>query len=167
MHKAYRDLTARVESAVEDIAEAKRFVAAIGDIDDLDPLRVPALKAMKRVPAPPLRLVFEVQGPTLFLAAENLTRKRKAQKLTSCAMVDYPDWLFDPHGPSGAALPEPVKLDILQMLKESFALLGTRIGVYFPVTFGQELVIQDKPAAHLTIRGKSLSEMEPPTVPSK
>jgi hypothetical protein len=122
---------------------------------------------MKRVPAPPLRLVFELQASTLFLGAENLTRKRKAQKLTSCAQIECPDWLFDPNGPSGRELFSPVKLDILQMLKASFDLLGTRIGVYFPVTFGQELLIHDKPAPHLTIRTKSLSEMEAPTVPSK
>jgi hypothetical protein len=153
MHKDYRDLQDRLESAVQAIPEAKRFVAAIGEVDDLDPLRVPALKAMKRVPPPPLRLVFEREGSALHLSAENLTRKRKAQKLTSCATVECPEWVFDPQVVAPSELDQATRLDILSMLKESFALFGTRIAIYFPVSFGQELMIHTEPTAHLSISG--------------
>jgi len=158
MHKDYRDLQERVELQAAQIPEAQHLLEQVGAVDDLDPLRVPALKAMKREPAPPLELTFRRENHELVVYARNTARKRRAQQPTRCATVTCPGWLFDPTVPAPPSLTPALRLDLLAMIKESYALLGQRISNYFPVTFRDELVIQPSPVAHLSLRELPLAK---------
>jgi hypothetical protein len=74
----------------------KALLTAVAEIDDLDPLRIAALKAMKRVPPPPINLSYVLEEGALSMYVRNTVRKRKVQKPALCTQLPAPAWLFQP-----------------------------------------------------------------------
>lgn len=140
MEKSYRDLFEELSQQAKTSAPLTELIAAIEQVDDLDPLRIAALKAMKRLPPPPINLRYMVEDGKLSMYARNTVRKRNPAKLALCAQITGQDWLFDPESefpgePSSRA-------PYLELVQRSFGYLEVRIANYFEVGHDSRLVIQ-------------------------
>jgi hypothetical protein len=158
MHKGYRELLARIEGQAAALPQVQPLLAQVEQLDDLNPLTVPAVKAMLRAPPPPLELTLVRENPHLVLYARNTARKRRASQATRAASIECPPWLFDPQTHREPEVAESLRLELLALVKESFTLLGHRISNSFAVTFRDELVIHRDPLAYFTVREVPLAE---------
>lgn len=149
MEKSYRDLfDALVEQAAQS-PSVKALVDAVGEIDDLDPLRIPALKAMKREPTPPLALKYVRENGKLVLYARNTVRKRRAPRPAFCADIPAFPWLFDVDGEFQG---DPrLRPRCAELVRRSFGYLGIRIANYFEIGYDNSLVSFEEAPGVLTI----------------
>jgi len=149
MEKSYRDLYARLSAQEPANPALTALLAAVGTIDDISPLRVPALIAMKRAQVPPLNLGYRYENGELALFARNTTRKNKNYPLALCGKIEAPLWLFD------SAAPFPGSNDsgraaYTELVRRSFGYLEERIALYFPLGHDSRLIEGPSPSA-LTI----------------
>ena len=151
MHHAYRSLLERLEATLSALPELLPLWKEVELLDDLDPLRVPALKAMKRVPAPPVELSFSRDGDRFVMNARNLLRKREAKTPTRCAALQVPSWLWDTDASVPAGLTLVIRRDCAELVRTSFELFATRIRNHFTVSFGQQLVVRTLAPAPLLV----------------
>ena len=135
MEKPYRDLFDRLSLEAAAVPALAELVSNVGQVDDLDPLRIPALKAMKRSAAPPLRLAYRFDdspASALALYARNPARKRLAPQPALCARLAVPSWLFD----ASAEFPGAdwaQRGAYVELVARSFFYLELRIAHYFEV----------------------------------
>lgn len=150
MEKSYRDLYEALSHAAAGSAELTRLLEAVGEIDDLDPLRIPSLKAMKRIPPPPIGLSYAYENGKLGLFARNVVRKRRARKPTLCGELEAPAWLFDQNAPAPCA--SDLRARFVELVHRSFGYLETRIANYFEIICDRQLVIENTDEPVLAIR---------------
>lgn len=139
MEKSYRDLFEIIETTAKSDA-LKEFLNAIGEVDDTDPLRSPVLRAMKRVPPPPINMLYSCEEGKLRLYARNTVRKRKAAQPALCAEIPAYEWLFTESGFPEADL--ALRDRCLELVRRSFGYLEMRIANYFEVGHDTHLAVK-------------------------
>lgn len=157
MHKGYRELLAKIEVEVGSWPQLQPLLHQVDVLDDLNPLTVPAVKAMLRDPPPPLELTLVREELSLVVYARNTVRKRRASQATRVAGLECPAWIFSPESIE-TTMPQSLMLDSLALIKESIQLLGHRISNSFAVTFRDQLLIRPDPCAHVSIEEVPLGQ---------
>ena len=143
MEKPYRDLFEALEMKAAEVPAAAELVAAIGQVDDVDPLRIPSIKAMKRAEPPPINVSYGILEGMLTLFARNTQRKRKAPQPTICAQIPAFPWLFDATAPFPG---EPgLRTQCVELVRQSFGYLEIRIRNYFEVGHDGRLTVGGEP----------------------
>lgn len=143
VEKPYRDLFDALEAKTADLPAAAELVAAIGQVDDADPLRIPALRAMKRAEPPPINVSYGILDGMLTQFARNTQRKRRAPQPTICAQVPAFPWLFD----AQASFPgdDDLRNQCVELVRQSFGYLEIRISNYFEVGHDGRLLVAGDP----------------------
>mgnify|MGYP006976763986 CR=1 FL=1 len=169
MEKSYRDLFDALAARAAEAPELKELIGAVESVDDSDPLRIPALKAMKRNPPPPIALGYTNNDEKLVLYARNTVRKRKAPQPAVCGQVPALAWLFEAQAPfplDDAAL----RAQFVELVRRSFGYLETRIANYFElehdakllVTTGEPPTLEIKPQSETVAAPKKAAQSRPP-----
>ena len=138
MEKSYRDLFDKLTQQAGTDPALGALLSAVRTVDEISPLRVPQLIAMKREPIPTLNLEYRLEHGQLGLHARNPLRKNKSYPPALCARIDVPAWLFEPTedfpGRDAAERAEYVSL-----IRRSFGYLEIRISNYFPLAHDSRL----------------------------
>jgi hypothetical protein len=149
MEKSYRDLFEALERQAPGNEELAGLIRAVGEVDDTDPLRVHAIKAMKKSPPPPINLIYEYQNSTLTLYARNTIRKRKAALPAQCVAIAVPAWLFDARATFQGQ--EQTRAACVELVHRSFGYLEIRIANYFTLDHDVRLTRQAEPPSVLVL----------------
>lgn len=156
MEKSYRDLFEELSQRATGCQPLSQLIAAVAQVDDADPLRIAALKAMKRLPPPPINLSYVVESGMLSMYARNTVRKRKATKLALCAQVPAQEWLLN----ANQAFPGDPELRgrYVELVQRSFGYLEIRIANYFPIGHDSRLTV--RAGSPLTLKIKAGDSQE-------
>jgi hypothetical protein len=161
MEKSYRELFEGLSIEAAGMPPLLDFVSRVGVIDDCDPMRVPALKAMRQGTAPPLELLYrldDASSPVLCLYAQNPLRKRKAAEPSVCARLPLERWCVDAVSPFPGDVASRIKY--LELVQRSFAYLELRIGIYFATRSRNALTLCLQGGARLRIEECATQEIE-------
>jgi hypothetical protein len=162
MEKSYRDLFDALQAHAEAAPALRELIAAVEAVDDMDPLRIAALKAMKKNPVPPINVGYAIEHEMLVMYARNTVRKRKASRPARCAQIPAFAWLFEAEHPFPAVEPE-LRARYVELVQRSFGYLETRIANYFVVGHDSELVTRTNglPVLAIETRGADRATAAP------
>ena len=154
MEKSYRDLFDALQAHAAATPALSELLAAVEAVDDMDPLRIAALKAMKKNPVPPINLGYATEHEMLVMYARNTLRKRKAPQPALCAQIPAFAWLFEASQPF-PAVELQLRPRYVELVHRSFGYLETRIANYFEVGHDSELVVRQNGTSVLAIETRS------------
>jgi hypothetical protein len=151
MQPDHQQRLARAERNSGDHGGFATLAAALRELGELDPASLPELQALNNTPAQPVRLSYVRDAGTLVLHARAVLGG-PGDDGARCATLDVPDWVFD----AGAAAPcdEDARLDLVELVQASFAVLEARLAEFFEFTAGSDtmLAVDPGPPATLAIR---------------
>ncbi len=152
MHKHYRELYEQVAFLAKAQPDLLPLWKNVGELDDLDPMRVPSIKAIRRAEVPILLLTYQQEDTAVTLVARNPGRKRCPDRQVQIIRLECPRWLLSNEDPLPGGLTQNQMSRISHMVRESLFLFGIRMSNYFPVKYQNALEVDNSCNSRLRVR---------------